>query len=87
MITLTREQISNTFLEEIEYQLTIQKQYISREETEAYLLLLDRYGTLIEREHIHERYMKAWPSTVSTYPRMDTPLPNTRDMMKGLWKA
>lgn len=81
MIELTREQICNTFLEEIEYQLTIQKQYISKEETDAYLLLLNRYGTLIKREHIHENYLKAWPSTVSTYPS------TVRDMMKGLWKA
>lgn len=61
---LTRDQISVVVLEEIEYQLTVMKQYLSREETSAYLLLLERYGTLLEREIVLERYRRAWGDTI-----------------------
>jgi hypothetical protein len=61
---LTRDQISGVFLEEIEYQLTIMKQYLSKEETKAYLLLLERYGTLLEREAVLERYRNAWGESI-----------------------
>jgi hypothetical protein len=61
---LTRDQISDVFLEEIEYQLTVMKQYLSKKETQAYLLLLERYGTLLERETVLERYRGAWGESI-----------------------
>jgi uncharacterized protein YdaU (DUF1376 family) len=47
-------------LNEIEYQLTVMKQYLSKEEKAAYLLLLDRYGSLIDRQIIMERHEASW---------------------------
>ncbi len=71
MLELTRQQMAQITLGEIEYQLTMMKQYISKEETEAYLLLLNRYGSLLDRERILERYHNAHPSK----------------SMKGTWKV
>jgi hypothetical protein len=51
-------------LQEIEYQLTVMKQYRSIEETKAYLLILDRYGSLQQREDIISRYKQAWGDTL-----------------------
>ncbi len=64
MISLTSEQISDVVLQEIEFQLTIMKQYLSVEQTKAYLLLLDRYGTIVQRDAILEKYRKAWGDTL-----------------------
>lgn len=64
MISLTRDQISDVVLQEIEFQLTIMKQYLSVEQTKAYLLLLDRYGTIVQRDAILEKYRKAWGDTL-----------------------
>jgi hypothetical protein len=61
---LTREQIDSVVVAEIEYQLTIMKQYLSKEETNAYLLLLNRYGSLLEQEAIIQRYQEAWGETL-----------------------
>jgi hypothetical protein len=51
---------------EIEYQLTNMKQYLSVEETRAYLLLLKKYGGLWEREYVMEKYEKAWGDTIES---------------------
>lgn len=59
-IHLTRDQTSEVMLNEIEYQLTVMKQYLSKEEKAAYLLLLDRYGSLIDRQIIMERHEASW---------------------------
>jgi DNA-binding winged helix-turn-helix (wHTH) protein len=64
MISLTSEQISDVVLQEIEFQLTIMKQYLSVEQTKAYLLLLERYGTIVQRDAILEKYRKAWGDTL-----------------------
>jgi hypothetical protein len=61
---LTRDQIDSVLLEEIEYQLTVMKQYLTREETLAYLLLLERYATLLEQEAVLEGYRKAWGESI-----------------------
>jgi hypothetical protein len=63
-LKLNHDQRSIVMMQEIEYQLTIMKQYISVEETRAYLLLLNKYGSLIEREHIIGRYRNAWGDTL-----------------------
>ena len=60
MITLTRDQISQVMLHEIEYNLTIMKQYLTPEETNAYLIILERYGSLIQRDYVLMQYEKAW---------------------------
>ena len=64
MIKLTRDQIQDVTLQEIEYQLTVMKQYNNEEETMAYLLLLKRYGSLLQRECIIDKYVAAWGETV-----------------------
>ena len=51
-------------LSEIEYQLTIKKQYLTVEETKAYLLLLKRYGGSFDREYVLDKYHKAWGDTI-----------------------
>lgn len=57
---LTRDQIYGVMLEEIEYQLTIMKQYLSKEETEAYILLLKRYSTIAQEQAIMKKHQSAW---------------------------
>lgn len=64
MIKLTRDQIQDVTLQEIEYQLTVMKQYNNEEETKAYLLLLKRYGSLLQRESIMSKYVAAWGDTI-----------------------
>jgi hypothetical protein len=59
-IELTNDQRNVVMLQEIDYQLTTMKQYLSKEELDAYLLILHRYGTLIQREYIMKRYTMAW---------------------------
>ena len=59
-LELTNDQRNVVMLQEIDYQLTTMKQYLSPEELEAYLLILNRYGTLIQREYIMKRYKMAW---------------------------
>lgn len=61
---LTRDQIQDVTLQEIEYQLTVMKQYNNVEETKAYLLLLKRYGSLLQRESIVGKYVAAWGDTL-----------------------
>lgn len=61
---LTPEQRSIIVLCEIEFQLTIMKQYLSVEETKAYLLLLNKYGSLRDREYVISQYNKAWGDTL-----------------------
>jgi hypothetical protein len=57
---LTNDQRNAVMLQEIDYQLTTMKQYLTPEELDAYLLILERYGTLIQREYILKRYTMAW---------------------------
>lgn len=40
------------------------KQYLSVEETKAYLLLLNKYGSLWDREYVLDRYKQAWGDTL-----------------------
>jgi len=47
-------------LHEIEYNLTIMKQYLTPEETNAYLIILERYGSLMQRDYVLMQYEKAW---------------------------
>ena len=62
-LKLSSEQRSSVILEEILYQLTIMKQYITEEETRAYFLILHKYGSLLDREYILSQYKKAWGET------------------------
>ena len=63
-LQLSHHQREQVVLMEIEYQLTNMKQYLSVEETRAYLLLLKKYGGLWEREYVMEKYQKAWGDTI-----------------------
>jgi hypothetical protein len=63
-LQLSHHQREQVVLMEIEYQLTNKKQYLSVEETRAYLLLLKKYGGLWEREYVMEKYEKAWGDTI-----------------------
>ena len=63
-LQLSHHQREQVVLVEIEYQLTNKKQYLSVEETKAYLLLLKKYGGLWEREYVMEKYQKAWGDTI-----------------------
>ena len=66
-LELSKEQRGQVVLREIEYQLTIMKQYLSVEETKAYLLLLNKYGGVWDREYIMQRYQKAWGDTIDSW--------------------
>lgn len=57
-LELTREQISTIMVYEIFYQLTTMKQYLTVEETNAYLLLLERYASLMEMEYVLMHHKK-----------------------------
>ena len=57
---LTREQRSAVMMQEILYQLTTMKQYLRPDELAAYLVILERYGTLAQREYILKHYTMAW---------------------------
>ena len=57
---LTREQRSAVMMQEILYQLTTMKQYLRPDELAAYLVILERYGTLVQREYILKHYTMAW---------------------------
>jgi hypothetical protein len=63
-LQLSQHQRQQVVLMEIEYQLTHMKQYLTVEETKAYLLLLNKYGSLWEREYIMERHHKAWGDSI-----------------------
>jgi hypothetical protein len=63
-LQLSHYQREQVVLMEIEYQLTNMKQYLSVEETKAYLLLLKKYAGLWEREYVMEKYQKAWGDTI-----------------------
>ena len=63
-LQLSRDQHEQVMLSEIEYQLTTMKQYLTVEETKAYLLLLKRYGGLWDREYVLDKYHKAWGDTI-----------------------
>jgi len=63
-LQLSYPQREQVVLMEIEYQLTTMKQYLTVEETKAYLLLLNRYGNAWEREYVMEKYHKAWGDTI-----------------------
>ena len=63
-LQLSRDQREQVMLSEIEYQLTIKKQYLTVEETKAYLLLLKRYGGSFDREYVLDKYHKAWGDTI-----------------------
>lgn len=65
-LELSQYQREQVVLKEIEYQLTAHKQYLTEEQTKAYLLLLNRYGGLWDREYILEKYQKAWGDTIET---------------------
>ena len=66
-LKLDNYQRQQMVLAEIEYQLTTMKQYLSVEETKAYLLLLNKYGGAWEREYILGKYYKAWGDTVDSW--------------------
>ena len=59
-LELTREQISTIMVYEIFFQLTTMKQYLTVEETNAYLLLLERYASLMEMEYVLMHHEKAF---------------------------
>lgn len=63
-LQLSHHQRQQVVLSEIEYQLTNMKQYLTVEETKAYLLLLNKYGGLWDREYVLEKYHKAWGDTI-----------------------
>ena len=63
-LQLSHYQREQVVLMEIEYQLTHMKQYLTVEETKAYLLLLNKYGGLWEREYVLGKYEKAWGDTI-----------------------
>lgn len=63
-LQLSRDQHEQVMLSEIEYQLTTMKQYLTVEETKAYLLLLKRYGGRFDREYVLDKYHKAWGDTI-----------------------
>ena len=64
-LELTREQIRLVTLNEIEFQLTIMKQYLTEEETHAYETILNRTSTLREYESIMDKHHEAWPLTTT----------------------
>lgn len=63
-LQLSHHQRQQVVLMEIEYQLTNMKQYLTVEETKAYLLLLNKYGGIWEREYVLGKYYKAWGDTI-----------------------
>ena len=63
-LQLSHYQREQVVLMEIEYQLTTMKQYLTVEETRAYLLLLNKYGGIMEREYVLGKYEKAWGDTI-----------------------
>ena len=65
-LELSRDQREQVMLKEIEYQLTVMKQYLSVEETKAYLLLLNKYGGSWDIEYVLQEYQKAWGDTIET---------------------
>lgn len=64
-LELSNDQRSLVMLHEIEYQLTVMKQYLSVEHTAAYLILLNKYGSIADREYVLQRYRDAWGETLS----------------------
>ena len=63
-LKLSTEQRQLVVLQEIEYQLTTMKQYLDEDETRSYLLLLNKYGSLYDRQYIMKRYKAAWGDTL-----------------------
>lgn len=59
-IELTQEQRHQAVVEEATYQLTVMKQYLTDEEKQVFLFLINKYATLWQREQIMEQYEKAW---------------------------
>lgn len=67
-LQLSHHQRQQVVLSEIEYQLSNMKQYLTVEETKAYLLLLNKYGGLWDQEYVLEKYHKAWGDTIEQIP-------------------
>jgi hypothetical protein len=65
-LQLSHYQREQVVLMEIEYQLTHMKQYLSVEETKAFMLMLRKYGSIMEREYVMEKYQKAWGDTIES---------------------
>lgn len=60
MIELTAEQRRLVLVDEIKHQLTVMKQYLSKEDTDAYLHILERRASLLEYEQIVREWKAAW---------------------------
>lgn len=59
-IELTQEQRHQAVVEEATHQLTVMKQYLTDEEKQVFLFLIDKYATQWQREQIMEQYERAW---------------------------
>ena len=59
-IELTQEQRRIAILIEVEYKLTIMKQYLSKTDVHFYTLLLDKYSTLLEFDTIMAKHQAAF---------------------------
>lgn len=51
MIELTQQQRRQVVAEEMKFQLTIMKQYLSEEDRETYIDILNKYSNLLEFEY------------------------------------